>query len=96
MLAVVNDAFSEAGLRGTRGWLADALHPEQVAGGGQGIELAAGAKRPDLDCMAMRLYWPKTEALSRTDFLPRAYALLTREFVPGTKEFHGQDHEEGC
>ena len=32
----------------------------------------------------------------RTDFLPPAYALLTWEIAPGTKERHGQDHEEGC
>src|SRR5258706_16421094 len=30
----------------------------------------------------------------RTDFLPPAYALLTWEIAPGTKERHGQDHEE--
>ena len=30
------------------GWLADALHPEQVARGRQGSELAAGSQRPDL------------------------------------------------
>jgi hypothetical protein len=32
-----------------------------------------------------RRSYPKT----RTDFLPSAYVLLTRETVPGTKERHG-------
>ncbi len=32
-----------------------------------------------------RRSYPKT----RTDFLPLAYVLLTREIVPGTKERHG-------
>lgn len=32
----------------------------------------------------------------RADFLPPAYALLTWEIAPGTKERYGQDHKEGC
>jgi hypothetical protein len=31
----------------------------------------------------------------RTDFLPPAYALLTWENAPGTKERHGQNYEKG-
>jgi hypothetical protein len=38
-----------------------------------------------------RRSYPKT----RTDFLPLAYVLLTRERVPGMKERHDQDHKEG-
>ena len=42
------------------GRLADALHPEGVAGQGQGIQLAARAQRPVY--LVMRLYWPKDDA----------------------------------
>ncbi len=45
----LSDQFADAAdLEEERRRVADALHPAQVAGCGQGIELAAGAERPDL------------------------------------------------
>jgi len=63
--AVINSPMLP-NMKKERGRIADALYPEQVAGRGQGIELAAGAKRHDLSGDAAVL------AEDRTTFDPAA------------------------